>query len=207
VLNNVTRDYPSAVEALKAATALRPGDYSLFNKLGATLANSHRFADSSAFPVLPFQRLFSRSAEALPAYYEALRLKPKYARGWLNLGISHANLQNVRGLRMCCLFSSLTLSPMLLLLLLLLLRIERGGDSLLLARAEHESRGEAHLELHENGLHHHGAVRPCPALGAAGHSAKMHLPHPSFLPWQDLAAFHGEFPPITEDPAALLGGR
>ena len=49
-------------------------DYSLWNKLGATLANSQR------------------SEEALPAYHRALDLKPKYARGWLNLGISHANL-------------------------------------------------------------------------------------------------------------------
>ena len=27
----------------------------------------------------------------MPAYHRALELKPKYARGWLNLGISHAN--------------------------------------------------------------------------------------------------------------------
>jgi tetratricopeptide (TPR) repeat protein len=54
--------------------SLPASDYSLWNKLGATLANSQR------------------SDEALPAYHRALDLKPKYARGWLNLGISHANL-------------------------------------------------------------------------------------------------------------------
>ena len=43
-------------------------------QVGATLANS------------------SRSEEALPAYHRALELKPKYARAWLNMGISHANL-------------------------------------------------------------------------------------------------------------------
>ena len=35
-----------------------------------------------------------RSAQAIPAYHRALELKPKYARGWLNLGISHANLSD-----------------------------------------------------------------------------------------------------------------
>jgi peroxin-5 len=46
----------------------------LLNKLGATLANSNR------------------SEEALPLYEEALRSRARYARCWLNLGISHANL-------------------------------------------------------------------------------------------------------------------
>lgn len=43
-------------------------------KIGATLANSNQ------------------SADAIPYYSEALAIRPKYARGWLNLGISHANL-------------------------------------------------------------------------------------------------------------------
>ena len=76
VLYNVSRDYDSAVNAFKSAVQTRPGDYSLWNKLGATLANG------------------SRSEQAIPAYHKALELKPKYARGRLNLGISHANLQN-----------------------------------------------------------------------------------------------------------------
>ena len=76
VLYNVSRDYDSAVNAFQSAVRTRPGDYSLWNKLGATLANG------------------SRSEQAIPAYHKALELKPKYARGRLNLGISHANLQN-----------------------------------------------------------------------------------------------------------------
>lgn len=66
----------SFVRDLSLHTLLSPSrsDYSLWNKLGATLANSQR------------------SQEALPAYHRALDIKPKYARGWLNLGISHANL-------------------------------------------------------------------------------------------------------------------
>ena len=74
VLYNVTRHFEGAAEALARAAEARPGDYSLWNKLGATRANS------------------ARSAEALPAYHRALAIKPRYARGWLNLGISHANL-------------------------------------------------------------------------------------------------------------------
>lgn len=76
VLYNVSRDYDSAVKAFKNAVNFKPDDYSLWNKLGATLANSNR------------------SEEAMPAYHRALELKPKYARGLLNLGISHANMGN-----------------------------------------------------------------------------------------------------------------
>jgi tetratricopeptide (TPR) repeat protein len=54
----------------RAALALRPRDYSLWNKLGATLANS------------------SRSNEAISAYQKALDLKPNYMRAWTNMGIA-----------------------------------------------------------------------------------------------------------------------
>merc|ERR1712151_489308 len=73
VLYNVSNDYDHAVEAFKTAISRKPDDYALWNKLGATLANSER------------------SKQAMPAYHRALELKPKYARGWLNLGISHMN--------------------------------------------------------------------------------------------------------------------
>ncbi len=76
VLYNVSKDYGTAVDSFKHAVDIRSEEYNLWNKLGATLANS------------------SRSKEAISAYHKALELKPKYARGWLNLGISHANLGN-----------------------------------------------------------------------------------------------------------------
>merc|ERR1712093_356164 len=46
----------------------------MWNKLGATLANS------------------GKSEEAIVAYHQALSLKPNYARTWSNLAIAHANL-------------------------------------------------------------------------------------------------------------------
>jgi peroxin-5 len=92
VLYNVSRDYDSAVEAFQRALVHRSDDYSLWNKLGATLANG------------------SRSQQAIPAYEKALSIKPKYARGRLNLGISHANLQNYEGAARAYL-SALRLNP------------------------------------------------------------------------------------------------
>ena len=76
VLYNVSEDYESAATALRNAIASRPEDYSLHNKLGATLANAQR------------------SEEALPAYHTAIDLKPQYARAWLNMGIAHSNMGN-----------------------------------------------------------------------------------------------------------------
>ncbi|RLN45057.1 hypothetical protein BBJ29_003147 [Phytophthora kernoviae] len=83
VLYNVSKDYDAAVESFKTATNSRPDEYALWNKIGATLANS------------------ARSSEAIPAYHRALELKPRYARGWLNLGISHANLGNYEEATKC----------------------------------------------------------------------------------------------------------
>ncbi|OWZ19447.1 Peroxisomal targeting signal 1 receptor [Phytophthora megakarya] len=83
VLYNVSKDYDAAVESFKAATDSRSDEYALWNKIGATLANS------------------ARSSEAIPAYHRALELKPRYARGWLNLGISHANLGNYEEATKC----------------------------------------------------------------------------------------------------------
>lgn len=58
----------------RAALGIRPRDYSLWNKLGATLANS------------------SRSQEAVAAYQKALDLKPNYMRAWTNMGIAQVRL-------------------------------------------------------------------------------------------------------------------
>lgn len=55
--------------------SVRSDDYLLWNKLGATLANS------------------SRSEEALGCYYNALQAKPSFVRARANLGISYMALR------------------------------------------------------------------------------------------------------------------
>lgn len=74
VMENINRNYPAAIKALATACRLRPNDHTVWNKLGATLANS------------------GKSAEAIVAYHQGLELKPNYARSWSNLAIAHANL-------------------------------------------------------------------------------------------------------------------
>ncbi len=76
----------SGVEACmcRSALAVRPKDYSLWNKLGATQANS------------------SRSQEAIAAYQRALDLKPNYMRALTNMGIAQARPPHMPGLRSRC---------------------------------------------------------------------------------------------------------
>jgi len=92
VMENINRNYDKAIMALATGCRLRPNDHAMWNKLGATLANS------------------GKSEQALVAYDQGLQLKPNYARSWSNLAIAHANLgQHADAARMY--LSSLVLNP------------------------------------------------------------------------------------------------
>ncbi|CAO3578573.1 unnamed protein product [Absidia cylindrospora] len=74
VLFNVSEEYEKAIDCFRAAVASRPQDYLLWNKLGATLANS------------------KDTAGAIDAYFNALEINPSYVRARYNLAISCVNL-------------------------------------------------------------------------------------------------------------------
>ncbi|KAF8608774.1 TPR-like protein [Ceratobasidium sp. AG-I] len=75
VLLNTMEDYSKAQDCFRTALAVRPDDWLLFNRVGATLANS------------------GNPTEAVPFYYKALELNPGYIRARYNLGISCINLR------------------------------------------------------------------------------------------------------------------
>ncbi|KAG0199301.1 Peroxisomal membrane signal receptor PTS1 [Mortierella sp. GBA30] len=67
-------EYEKAVDCFVAGLKVRPGDYLLWNRLGATLANS------------------GRSEDAIEAYHKALEIKPSFVRARYNLGVSCINI-------------------------------------------------------------------------------------------------------------------
>lgn len=72
VLYFIARDYKASVSLFNEALKYDTNNYSLWNKLGATLAH------------------LGRADEAVEAYNRALEFKPNYVRAWVNLGIAHA---------------------------------------------------------------------------------------------------------------------
>jgi len=74
VLFCTTSEYDKAIDCFTAAVHERPDDFVLWNRLGATLANS------------------GRSEQAIEAYHRALELNPGFVRARYNLGISCISL-------------------------------------------------------------------------------------------------------------------
>lgn len=74
VLFHLSGEYDKAADCFKTALQIKPSDHLLWNKLGATFANSNR------------------NEEAIDAYYQALKLCPGFVRARYNLGIGCMNL-------------------------------------------------------------------------------------------------------------------
>lgn len=75
VLFNISGDYTKAVDCFKTALQVDPQSAFIWNKMGATLANS------------------GRSEEATQAYRNALQARPGFIRCRYNLGISCINMK------------------------------------------------------------------------------------------------------------------
>ncbi|EGV62307.1 Peroxisomal membrane signal receptor PTS1 [Yamadazyma tenuis] len=74
VLFYANEDFDKTIDCFKAALSIKPDDPVLWNRLGASLANSNR------------------SEEAVDAYFKALELKPTFVRARYNLGVSCINI-------------------------------------------------------------------------------------------------------------------
>ncbi|KAG7446285.1 TPR-like protein [Guyanagaster necrorhizus] len=75
VLFNSSEDYTKAQDCFRTALAVRPDDWLLYNRVGATMANS------------------GHAEDALQYYYRALEMNPTYIRARFNLGISCISLR------------------------------------------------------------------------------------------------------------------
>lgn len=78
ILHNATQDFNFAADSFQEALRIRPESYTIWNKMGATLANN------------------GRSDDAIDAYKKALELRPNFVRGLINMGIALTNLSRFK---------------------------------------------------------------------------------------------------------------
>lgn len=74
LLYYTVEDFDKTIDCFKTALAINPNDELMWNRLGASLANSNR------------------SEDAVAAYHQALYLKPSFVRARYNLAISSINI-------------------------------------------------------------------------------------------------------------------
>lgn len=74
VLFYANEDFDKTIDCFKAALTIRPNDPVLWNRLGASMANS------------------GRSEEAVDAYFKAIELQPLFVRARYNLAVSCLNI-------------------------------------------------------------------------------------------------------------------
>ena len=71
VLYNLSREYDKAIASFQRALKLKPQDYSLWNKLGATQANSVQSADA----IMAYQQVLSMELFLVGLHYRVNLLK------------------------------------------------------------------------------------------------------------------------------------
>lgn len=74
VLFYANEDFDKTIDCFRAALSIKPDDPVMWNRLGASLANSNR------------------PEEAVEAYFKALEIKPTFVKARYNLGISCINI-------------------------------------------------------------------------------------------------------------------
>ena len=92
VMFSLNEEYDKGIDCFHTALTVKPHDWLLLNRLGATLANS------------------GQSHSSLEFYYRALEYHPSYVRAKFNLGIALMNLRVCLYFYFCLIFSKISVT-------------------------------------------------------------------------------------------------